>query len=96
MDKGAQRSGGAHDYAHVVFAERRAHRLQHDRRVGMAAGQHIVEGALGRLVPVPGVVEGLDLRLRLRAARRCATLAARSLNSRNASGVHYLFYDPRR
>jgi hypothetical protein len=55
---------------HVVFAERRAHRFQHDRRIGMAAGQNLVEGARGRLVPVPGVVERLDLRRRLRAARR--------------------------
>jgi len=55
---------------HVVFAERRAHRFQHDCRVGMAAGQHFVKGALRGFVPMLGVVERLDLRLRLRAARR--------------------------
>ena len=47
-------------------------------RIRMAAGQHVVEGALGGLVPVPGVLERLDLRPRLlegRALNRTLSLA---------------------
>ncbi len=55
---------------HVVDAEEGAHRPQHLRGVGIAAAHHLVERPLGGLVPVPGVLERLDLRLGALAARR--------------------------
>ena len=50
---------------HVVLAEKGAERLDHLREVGVRAVDDLVVFALGLLVPVPGVLKGLDLRLAL-------------------------------
>ncbi len=55
---------------HVVFAQGRAHGLEHDRGVGVRARQHVVERPFGAFVPVPGIAEGFDLRRRFFAGRR--------------------------
>src|SRR5665213_809115 len=55
---------------HVVLAEKRAHRPQQVGGVGVAGAQHLIEGVLGLLPPMPGIFEGFDLRLRLRPRRR--------------------------
>ena len=55
---------------HVVFAQETPHGAQHVGGVGIATRHHPVEGAFGDIVPVPGVLEGLDLGLGLLAARR--------------------------
>ena len=47
---------------HVVLAEKGAERLDHLRQVGVRAVDDLVVFALGLLVPVPGVLKGLDLR----------------------------------
>ena len=46
---------------HVVFAQKAPHRPQHLGRRPVARPQHILKRRLGAVVPVPGVVEGLDL-----------------------------------
>ena len=50
--------------------KKRPHGAQHFRRVGIARLHHLVESLLGRLVPVPGIVKCLDLRLALMPVRR--------------------------
>ena len=50
---------------HVVFAQERPHGVEHIRGLGIAAVHHFIEGALGMLVPMPSILESLDLRLRL-------------------------------
>ena len=55
---------------HVVLAEKLPHRHQHGRGVGIARLHHLVERLLGAWRPVPSIVEGLDLRLRLVPVRR--------------------------
>ena len=46
---------------HVVLSEERAHGLQEVRQLLRPAGHHVPVGALGLLIPMPGVVEGVDL-----------------------------------
>ena len=46
---------------HVVLAEKGAERLDHLRQSGVRAVDDLVKLALGLLVPVPGVLERLDL-----------------------------------
>ena len=46
---------------HVIIAEEVAHRAQQREGVGVSAAHHFVEGALRAFVPVPGVLERLDL-----------------------------------
>jgi len=55
---------------HVILAERRAHSLEHDRGIGVRPGYYLIKGTLGGLIPVPRVLERLDLGLRLLAGRR--------------------------
>ncbi len=55
---------------HVVFLQKRPHRPQHFRRVGIARLHHLVKSLLGRLVSVPAIAKGFDLRLALVPVRR--------------------------
>ena len=48
---------------HVVLAEKGAERLNHLRQSGVRAVDDLVVFALGLLVPMPGVLKRLDLRL---------------------------------
>lgn len=47
---------------HVVLAEEAAHRGQHLGGGGVGPSAHVLKRLLGGVGPVPGVVEGLDLR----------------------------------
>jgi hypothetical protein len=55
---------------HVIIAQERAQGTEHVGRLRVARLHHVVEGALGRIVPMPGVLERLDLRLAGLAGRR--------------------------
>lgn len=50
---------------HVVLAKERAHRPQQFERRRIAAAHHFVESGLGLVVPVPRILERLDLRVRI-------------------------------
>ena len=54
---------------HVVLAQKAAQGLHHFRHVGVRLVQEFVKFALGLLVPMPGVLEGFNLRLADVAAR---------------------------
>jgi hypothetical protein len=48
---------------HVVFAEKRAHRAQQFGGLRRGRYENRGKGALGLLAPMPGVLEGFDLRV---------------------------------
>jgi hypothetical protein len=54
----------------VVLAQKAAQGLHHFRHVGVGLVQEFVKFALGLLVPMPGVLEGFNLRLAVVAAGR--------------------------
>jgi hypothetical protein len=55
---------------HVVVAEKGAHRTEQLKRVGVAAPHDLIESLFGLVVPVPCVLECLDLRIAVVAVRR--------------------------
>ncbi len=55
---------------HVVGAQEGAHRPQQFEGIRIAAAHHLVECAFGPVVPVPRILERLDLRVAVRALGR--------------------------
>ena len=55
---------------HVVLAQKAAQGFHHFRHVGVRLMEEFVKFTLGLLVPMPGVLEGFNLRLAVVAARR--------------------------
>ena len=55
---------------HVIVAEERSDRVEQIERLGVAAARDLIERLFGMVIPMPGVLERLDLRIGQHAGGR--------------------------